>query len=150
MHFSWLSSVLPDKCRGSTSFRPQPLPSKSFPIHHTSKILWSDPVYFDILTVTQNKHKKFWEELIAYFPWYDTGHIENGASNISSIAACVFVTAVTFLPSRCLATIRGFLPNRCLATTRGFLPSNNKGDTHTHRQRRDLISLLYFLKIRKV
>jgi hypothetical protein len=25
--------------------------------------------------------KKFWEELIAYFPWYDTGHIENDASN---------------------------------------------------------------------
>jgi hypothetical protein len=30
-------------------------------------------------------NKKFWEELIAYFPWYDTGHIENDASNNSSI-----------------------------------------------------------------
>jgi hypothetical protein len=48
------------------------------------------------------KYKKFWEELIAYFPSYDTGHIENDASNNSSIVACVFVTAVTFLPSRCL------------------------------------------------
>jgi hypothetical protein len=57
----------------------------------------------------KEKHwnKTFWEELIAYFPWYDTGHIEN-ASNNSSIFACVFVTAVTFLPSRCLATIGNF------------------------------------------
>jgi hypothetical protein len=62
------------------------------------------------------RNKKFWEELIAYFPWYDTGHIENDASNNSSIVAGVFVTAVTFLPSRCPATIRGFLPTRYLAT----------------------------------
>jgi hypothetical protein len=67
-------------------------------------------------------NKQFSKELIAYFPWYDTGHIENDASNNSSIVACVFVTAVTFLPSRCLATIRGFLPSRCLTTLRGFLP----------------------------
>jgi hypothetical protein len=40
-----------------------------------------------------------------HFPWYDTGHIENIASNNSSSVACVFVTAVTFLPSRCLATL---------------------------------------------
>jgi hypothetical protein len=26
------------------------------------------------------ENKKFWEELIAYFPWYDTGRIENEAS----------------------------------------------------------------------
>jgi hypothetical protein len=52
-------------------------------------------------------NKKFWEELIAYFPWYDTGHIENDASNNSSVVACVLVTAVTFLPSRCLATTGG-------------------------------------------
>jgi hypothetical protein len=32
----------------------------------------------------------------------------------------VFFTAVTFLPSRCLATIRGFLRNRCLATIGGY------------------------------
>jgi hypothetical protein len=41
-------------------------------------------------------NKKFWEELIAYFPCYDTGHIENDASNNSSIVACVFGTEVTF------------------------------------------------------
>jgi hypothetical protein len=45
----------------------------------------------------QKSNKKLCEELIAYFPWYDTGHIENDASNNSSIVACVFVTAVTFL-----------------------------------------------------
>jgi hypothetical protein len=108
-------------------------------------------------------NKKFWEELMAYFPWHDTGHIENDASNNSSTVAWVFVTAVTFLPSRwlatigrflpgrCLATIRGFLRSRCLATIGGFLPgrclTTIGGYTDTHRQQRDLISLLYFFKI---
>jgi hypothetical protein len=41
------------------------------------------------------------------------------------------------LPSRCLAMIRGLLPSRCLATVRGI-------HRHTHRQQRDLISLLLF------
>jgi hypothetical protein len=31
---------------------------------------------------------KFWEELIAYFPWYDMGHTEN-VSNNSSIVVCI-------------------------------------------------------------
>jgi hypothetical protein len=110
-------------------------------------------------TRCHNLYKKFWLKLIAYFPWYDKSHIENDAANNSYIVACVFVTAVTFLPSRWLAMIGEFLPNRCLATTRGFLPSrclvtiggfllrrclngkgtfteplptNNKGDTPTH------------------
>jgi hypothetical protein len=102
------------------------------------------------------------------------GHIENDSSNNSCIVACVFVTAVTFLPSRCLATIGGFLlsrclgtmrflssrcqatireflPSRCLTTIRGTftepLPSNDReGYTHAHRQQRDLISLLLFFQ----
>jgi hypothetical protein len=81
-------------------------------------------------------NKKFWEQPIVYFPWYDTGHTENEASNNSSIVVCVFVTAVTFLPSRCLATIRGLL-SRCLAAIREYLPSRclaTKGDTQTHTQ----------------
>jgi hypothetical protein len=49
--------------------------------------------------------------------------LKKNASSNSSIVACVFVTAVTFLPSRCLATIVEFLPSRCLATIRGLLPS---------------------------
>jgi hypothetical protein len=68
---------------------------------------------------TKTRNKKFWEELFAYIPWYDTGHIENDAFN-NSIVACVFITAVTFLPSRCLATIRGFLLSRCLGTIRWY------------------------------
>jgi hypothetical protein len=77
---------------------------------------------------------KNWEQevlgkLIAYFSWYDTGHIENDGSNNSSLLACVFVTALTFLPSRCVAAIRGFLPSRCLATIRGI-----NSHTHTHTQ----------------
>jgi hypothetical protein len=31
------------------------------------------------------KNKKFWEELMASFPWDDTGNIENDMSNNSSI-----------------------------------------------------------------
>jgi hypothetical protein len=27
-------------------------------------------------------NKKFWEEVLAYFPWYDKGDIENDASKI--------------------------------------------------------------------
>jgi hypothetical protein len=60
------------------------------------------------------KYKKFWEDLIAYFPWYDTDRIENDVSNNYFIVSCVFVSAVTFLRSRCLATIGGFLPNRAV------------------------------------
>jgi hypothetical protein len=62
--------------------------------------------------------KKFTEELIAYFPWYDTGYMENDASNNSSIVACIRYRGNVFtkplpdndialLQSRCLATICG-------------------------------------------
>jgi hypothetical protein len=60
-------------------------------------------VFFKLFPLFWNK--KYSEELISYFPWYDTGHIENDASNNYSIVAFVFVTAVMFLPSRCLVTI---------------------------------------------
>jgi hypothetical protein len=56
----------------------------------------------------KSKNKKFWEELIAFFPWYDTERAENDASNNSFIVEFVFVAAVTFLLSRCLKTIGGF------------------------------------------
>jgi hypothetical protein len=48
------------------------------------------------------------------------------SSNNSSIVECIFVNAVTFLTSRCLATIGEFLPSRCLVTMGGYT------DTHTH------------------
>jgi hypothetical protein len=73
---------------------------------------------------------------LAYFPLYDTGHINKGPFNNPSIVAYVFVVAVTFLPSRFLATIGGFLPSRCLVTIRGFFPNRclaTIGDTYTHR-----------------
>jgi hypothetical protein len=38
----------------------------------------------------------------------DTDRIENNAVNHSSTLAYVFAAAVTFLPSRCLATLRGY------------------------------------------
>jgi hypothetical protein len=37
--------------------------------------------------------------------WYDTDLIEYDESNNSFIVACVFVSVVMFLPSRCVATI---------------------------------------------
>jgi hypothetical protein len=45
-----------------------------------------------IIHPTLYSNKKDWEELIAYFPWYDTDHIENDASNNSPIIVSVFVT----------------------------------------------------------
>jgi hypothetical protein len=77
--------------------------------------------YFGVKCFQEQSHKhtnnkKFWEEPIAYFPWYDE------SNNSSTVAA------VTFLPIRCLATIRGFLPRGCLATIGGYT------DTHTHTQ----------------
>jgi hypothetical protein len=91
----------------------------------------------------EHSYKKSWEELIAYFPWYDTGRIENYAFNNSSIVARVFVTAVTFLPSRCLATIRRFLPSRCLVTIGGY--------TYRHTDWREgfLAYFPYFEKIKE-
>jgi hypothetical protein len=59
---------------------------------------------------------------------YNTSHIENDASNNSSTVACAFVTAVTFLPSRCLAKIRGFLLSRCLATIEGNRQTHTDND----------------------
>jgi hypothetical protein len=126
---------------------------------------WPDRKEVVVAYLKQYHNKKFYEELIAYFPWYDTGHNENGESNNSSIVACVFVTSLTFPPSRCLATIGGFLSRRCLATIGGFLPSRllatirgllpsrclattggEYADTHAHRQQRDLISIPYFFQ----
>jgi hypothetical protein len=60
------------------------------------------------LQARYNLKKKFSEELIAYFAWYDTGRIENNAANNSYIVACACVATATFLQSRCLATIGGY------------------------------------------
>jgi hypothetical protein len=80
-----------------------------------------------------DRNLPLWEELIAYFLWYDTGHIVNDASDNFSIVECVFVTPVTSLPSRCLATRGGIFPSRYQAKIRVFftgpLPSNDKEDT---------------------
>jgi hypothetical protein len=51
--------------------------------------------------------KTFWEETIAYFPLTLYERKENDVPQNSSIVACVFVAAVTFLPSLYLATIEG-------------------------------------------
>jgi hypothetical protein len=52
-------------------------------------------------------NKKFSGELtgrsVGYI-WYDMDHIENTASNSSSIVACVFIAAGKCLPSHCLDT----------------------------------------------
>jgi hypothetical protein len=73
------------------------------------------------------KNKNFWLESIAYFPWYNTSHIENDASNNSSIVACI--------------RYRGNVSTEPL-------PSNDRGDTQTrtHRQQRDLIKPTQFFQ----
>jgi hypothetical protein len=88
-------------------------------------------------------NKELWEEPIAYFPWYDTSHIENDASNNSSIVVCIFVTAVTFLPGRCLATMEGFLPGCCLATTGGYTDIHTHILVHKHARARAKHSLFF-------
>jgi hypothetical protein len=60
------------------------------PGHSTQQLLTCSILF--MLTIK----KKFWEELIAYFPWYDMHSIENDTSINSSIVVCVFVAAVTF------------------------------------------------------
>jgi hypothetical protein len=56
------------------------------------------------LMLSKILNKKFWEELIVCSPLIRHGP-NNDVSNNSSIVACVFVAAVTFLPSRYLATM---------------------------------------------
>jgi hypothetical protein len=58
--------------------------------------------WFIYIVVLMNK--KFLKELIAYYLWYYTDRRENDAPNNSSTIACV-----TFLSSRCLATIVGYI-----------------------------------------
>jgi hypothetical protein len=53
------------------------------------------------LHISHVQMKKFWEELIAYFPSYDMDSTENDASVVLSLRA--FFAAVTSLPNRCLA-----------------------------------------------
>jgi hypothetical protein len=101
--------------------------------------------------------KKFWEELIAYFPFIRHG------SNRKRLLHQFFITTGRSLPSCYIASIRGYtdthrhtrptvllllhefvaagkcLPSRCLATKGGIhfiepLPSNDKSDTHTDTQ----------------
>jgi hypothetical protein len=58
-----------------------------------------------------------------------------------------------FLPSRCLAAIRGLLPSQLEGghlTDPGNSASNDRGiHGHTHRQQRDLINLLSFFQNKK-
>jgi hypothetical protein len=77
---------------------------------------------------------KIWEDPVYYFPWNDTDRIENDGSNYSSIVAYIFFAAVTFLPSRYLATILESLPSSYLGTT----GRNIHVDTQT--EERDLLS----------
>jgi hypothetical protein len=78
-----------------------------FPRHKITFITYSNHcnAILSITHVTVQKYKNFWEQLNTYIPWYDTNRAEDNASNNSSIVAHVFVAAVTFIPSRCLATI---------------------------------------------
>jgi hypothetical protein len=76
-------------------------------VYPSASIMQKRPVYVRSfgsrnvsLWLQQTENKKFWEELIAYFPSSNMSIIENN----SFIFPCVFVAAVMFLPSRWLST----------------------------------------------
>jgi hypothetical protein len=69
---------------------------------------------------------------MAYFSWYDTGYIENDASNSSSIVVCV--------PYRGNVSTEP-LPSNGRGIFTEPLPSSYRG---IHRQQRDLTRLLFF------
>jgi hypothetical protein len=54
------------------------------------------------------RNKKFSEELMAYFPFDTTRATLKTTRPTILLFLRVFVTAETFLPSRCLATIEGY------------------------------------------
>jgi hypothetical protein len=51
-------------------------------------------------------NEKFWAEIIAFFPSIRHGPQRKHVRKF--LYYCVFVAAETFLPSRCLAMIRGY------------------------------------------
>jgi uncharacterized membrane protein YozB (DUF420 family) len=89
--------------------------------------------------------------------------IENNTSNNSSIVACVFVAAVTFLPSRCLARKEGFMKYAVQICSRAMIyiyisslikigsgvQKLIRGDLQAHRQQGDLISLFSLFQKKK-
>jgi hypothetical protein len=96
--------------------RPQRLVKKTnTQFYHHGRI---KPLYSMEIIANKSHKEKCWEELMAYFPWYDTYRTENESPTILLLLH-VFVAAVTFLPSRYGTTIRGFLSSRCLATSGG-------------------------------
>jgi hypothetical protein len=75
-------------------------------------ITWHCLFIVDILCIKfacgKKLHKKLWEELITYFPLIRHGpHIKKNACN-SPVFVCVFIAAITLLPSHCLATIGAY------------------------------------------
>jgi hypothetical protein len=69
-------------------------------------------------------NKKCWEELFAYFPRYDTGHIENErVQQFFYCCVCIrYRVNVSTEP----------LPSKDKGIFSEPLPSNDKGDTQTH------------------
>jgi hypothetical protein len=61
------------------------------------------------LSYPHSLNKKFWEELIAYFPLIRHGPHTKKDFSYNSFVACIFVAAVAFLLIRCLATIEGYI-----------------------------------------
>jgi hypothetical protein len=61
-----------------------------------------------VLPLNLARNKKFWKELIAYFPLIRHGpHTKESVQN-ASIVARVFAAAVTFSPAGFLANARGY------------------------------------------
>jgi hypothetical protein len=100
---AWIRLLISNRCRGEQySYTSTPTPV------FLARVLIKETENFVLFYKRREKihNKNFWEEPIAYFPSYNTYRIENYVFNNSSIVPCVFVVAVKFIPSRCLATIR--------------------------------------------
>jgi hypothetical protein len=80
-----------------------------------------------LLLSVGDKIKKFWEELISYFPSYETGHIENDASNNSSIVVCIRYRGNVSLPSSNREIFTEPLPSNDKEIFTEPLPSNDRG-----------------------
>jgi predicted metallo-beta-lactamase superfamily hydrolase len=89
-------------------------------------------------TIKHNDNKKFWEEVIAYFPLIQHGphgkrnnFVDTHRQTYRQQGNHIIHTqeAVGILSSRCLATIRELLPSRCLVTIGGI---HRQAQTHTY------------------
>jgi hypothetical protein len=107
-------------------------------MHHTisyySVLQYTDPVYPVLYSYINclNKNKKFWEQLIAHFPFTTYWEFDTIRTAEKILLQQFFYCCVCI---RCHGKV----------FTEPLLSNDSGGNTQTHRQQGDLISLLLFL-----